>query len=333
MPIRFQTSIRLSSLPSLINTNYWMPSRMMMTSNGRQREPWDARWDHCHDRILRFTMAQGTTEESLQKVYRNLMYIGLVPVVPMVIEIDWAKWEVPRNHLPHFTEKQTAIRMQIQKLLGQALPRWIAIQSGRVTDVVQFNVATRGLAYSKHYNETHMLWSHRLHSRVSSNSSRPGVTSQSISMDTGCHETERSWSLPSSQHAEQGPSWLCLRHLWNTHRCIHGRTAPEFLNPWLKPIHLTRELFPRSWPTWWNPFELWYFLAITRGPTSSSGQQMASPIPRFFSRNITSWKAINTSSWKLTKLTWPILPFYWLGRWSEGTFIYRIKISTCAMFP
>jgi len=69
MPIRFQTSNRLSSLPSLINTNYWMPSRMMMTSNGKQREPWDARWDHCHDRILRFTMAQGVFAERLSKSY------------------------------------------------------------------------------------------------------------------------------------------------------------------------------------------------------------------------------------------------------------------------
>jgi hypothetical protein len=36
----------------------------------------------------------------------------------MVIEIDRAKWEVPRNRLPHSTEKPTAIRMQIQRLLG-----------------------------------------------------------------------------------------------------------------------------------------------------------------------------------------------------------------------
>jgi hypothetical protein len=38
----------------------------------------------------------------------------------MVIEIDRAKWEVPRNRLPprhHSAEKQAAIRTQINKLL------------------------------------------------------------------------------------------------------------------------------------------------------------------------------------------------------------------------
>jgi hypothetical protein len=38
----------------------------------------------------------------------------------MVIEIDQAKWEVPRNSLPprhHSAEKQATIRTQVNKLL------------------------------------------------------------------------------------------------------------------------------------------------------------------------------------------------------------------------
>ena len=66
-----------------------MPSRTMMTSNGRQMRP-DSVNPGMPDEIIAMIefSAQGTTEEPLQKAYRNLMCIGLVPVVLMVIEID-----------------------------------------------------------------------------------------------------------------------------------------------------------------------------------------------------------------------------------------------------
>ena len=41
--------------------------------------PRDARRDPCHDQILRVAIAPGTAEESLQRVYRHLLYIGTVP--------------------------------------------------------------------------------------------------------------------------------------------------------------------------------------------------------------------------------------------------------------
>ena len=83
-------------------------------------------------------------------------------VEPMVIEIDRAKWEVPRNRLPprhHSAEKQAAIRTQINKLLelgvieesqvsewSQAHPVPKSDGQWRLTiDFVQLNAATKGL--------------------------------------------------------------------------------------------------------------------------------------------------------------------------------------------
>ena len=76
-------------------------------------------------------------------------------VEPMVIEIDRAKWEVPRNRLPprhHSAEKQAAIRTQINIEESQA-SEWsqahpVSKSDGqwRLTiDFVQLNAATNGL--------------------------------------------------------------------------------------------------------------------------------------------------------------------------------------------
>ena len=121
MQIRLQTSHRLMSLPSLINANCWTLSRTTMTSTGRQ----------IHSKcVMRCQMRSLTQEfsgspwlqEQLRSLCRELIDIFSTSarslpaqVVPMVIDVDRAKWEVPRNRLPprhHSAEKQTAIRTQ-----------------------------------------------------------------------------------------------------------------------------------------------------------------------------------------------------------------------------
>ncbi len=81
----------------------------------------------------------------------------------MVLDIDHSKWEAPRNRLPqrsHSTEKQAAIRSQIDSLLALGVTEesrashWSQLHmvkkptpgEWRMTlDFVQLNAATRGL--------------------------------------------------------------------------------------------------------------------------------------------------------------------------------------------
>ena len=155
----------------------------------------------------------------------------------MVIEIDRTKWEVPRNRLPprhHSAEKQLAIRKQVNKLLELGVidestaSEWSQVHpvpksdgSRRLTiDFVQLNAAIKGLEGWPIPNILETLT--RLGTlkptcfglnEVSSDSLTPRVTcthriprgGRSISMDTGCYGTERSWPLLSTQYAEQGP--------------------------------------------------------------------------------------------------------------------------------
>ena len=121
MPIRLQTSHRLMSLPSLTNVIDW------------KTDPFEMRLDRVNpetpDEIIAMIIVSGSQwlQEQLRSLCRESIDIFSTSVrslpaqvVPMVIDIDRSKWEVPRNRLPpwhHSTEKQTAIRSQSKKLL------------------------------------------------------------------------------------------------------------------------------------------------------------------------------------------------------------------------
>lgn len=128
-------------------------------------------------------------------------------VVPMVIDIDRAKWEVPRNHLPsrhHSAEKQTAIRTQLQRLLELGVieelqasiyrRRSMAIDL-RLCPAQRCDKGPRRLVHSEHTRNTH------------------ATSVMSSQHETGRHETVRGWPLLSMQHAEQGPQRPYLRHM------------------------------------------------------------------------------------------------------------------------
>ena len=144
-------------------------------------------------------------------------------VDPMVIEIDRTKWEAPRNRLPprhHSAEKQAAIRTQVNKLLelgvikelqASTYGRWSMAIDPRL---VQLNAVTQVPDGWLIPNMLETITStHRLQGSW-----------WSIPVDTGCYVTERSWPLLSTQYAEQGPQWTCLRNMRNIHRrCTHTR--------------------------------------------------------------------------------------------------------------
>ena len=120
----------------------------------------------------------------------------------MVIGIDRAKWEVPRNHLPsrhHSAEKQTAIRTQLQRLLElgviEELQASIYRRRSMAIDLQRCDKGPRRLVHSEHTRNTH------------------ATSVMSSQHETGCHETVRGWPLLSTQHAEQGPQRPYLRHM------------------------------------------------------------------------------------------------------------------------
>jgi len=202
------------SLPSLINANYWTPSRTTMTSFGIQIH---SKWTPTEWTLRRQMRSLPWSKSSVQYGSRNSWgafvenwstSVRFLPaqVVPIVIDIDRAKWEVPRNLLPpqhHSAEKQTVIR---------TYRRWSKVLEGWLIPNTL-----------KHLRVLRSNW---LCSWVSSNSPRPRVTRThrlpsgwwSIPMDTGCHGTERSWPLLSTQYADQGPQRPCLHR-----RCTNPR--------------------------------------------------------------------------------------------------------------
>ena len=77
------------------------------------------------DEIIAMTTFEGSPELQVHQRIHRYLFSTSVRSLPalvelMVIDIDRAKWEVPRNSLPpryHSAAKQTAIRTQINKLL------------------------------------------------------------------------------------------------------------------------------------------------------------------------------------------------------------------------
>ena len=95
-----------------------------MTSNGRQiHSKCVERVRTAPDEVIAMITFAGSPElqEQLRSLNRKNIDISLpAQVDQMVIKIDRAKWETPRNRLPprhHSTETQLAIRTQINKLL------------------------------------------------------------------------------------------------------------------------------------------------------------------------------------------------------------------------
>jgi len=179
----------------------------------------------------------------LKELLRSLCrkFVEILCTSVWSLSYPWSSKSIERSgrcnattfHIPLKSKQPSACRYK--DCWGKASSR---NQRQATQDVVQLNVAARGLAYSKHYNENHYTaWYHQTPLDPASLHSLYQWTRVAMRL-----KGAGSYFLRSMQKKV-----LTFYDICEIHIDVYTAEQPlSFLNPRLKPIHLTRELFPRS---------------------------------------------------------------------------------------